>query len=107
MLIDFKISDYCSFDCNFCVPGDTLIEGNGIIEDIQKDDMVISYDHEKGFKVELPVIEKYERKYSGEMIRLEVDNKVLLLTPNHEIFTRNRGYIRADELTLDDEVLIN
>jgi ribonucleoside-diphosphate reductase alpha chain len=31
----------------------------------------------------------------------------LRCTPNHRIWTLNRGYVRADELTADDEVMLN
>jgi ribonucleotide reductase alpha subunit len=41
-----------------------------------------------------------------EVARLSFSNGMeVRCTPNHRFFTRNRGYVRADELTEDDRVL--
>jgi ribonucleotide reductase alpha subunit len=41
----------------------------------------------------------------NEIVRLRFDNgSELRCTPNHRIWTVNRGYVRADELTADDEI---
>lgn len=43
-------------------------------------------------------------RHDAELIEIEdTDNKVkLVCTPDHLIFTKNRGYVRADELTEND-----
>jgi ribonucleoside-diphosphate reductase alpha chain len=42
------------------------------------------------------------------IVRLRFANGAeLRCTPNHRIWTVNRGYVRADELTEDDQVLLN
>jgi ribonucleoside-diphosphate reductase alpha chain len=42
------------------------------------------------------------------IVRLRFTNGgELRCTPNHRIWTLNRGYVRADELTADDEVMLN
>jgi ribonucleoside-diphosphate reductase alpha chain len=43
-----------------------------------------------------------------EILRLRFANgQELRCTPNHRLWTLNRGYVRADELAADDRVLIN
>ena len=42
------------------------------------------------------------------IVRLRFENGgELRCTPNHRIWTSNRGYVRAEELTADDRVLLN
>ena len=40
-----------------------------------------------------------------EVIVIEVDGGRLELTPEHPVMTKNRGWVEAGDLTLDDEVL--
>ena len=74
---DVKITDKCSQCCPFCFPEDTKIEtndGNKDIKNISIGDIVYSYNENKN-KIELkPVEEIYKREYSGELIRIELDN---------------------------------
>jgi ribonucleoside-diphosphate reductase alpha chain len=43
----------------------------------------------------------------NEIVRLEFsDGRVVRATPNHRFWTRNRGWVRADELSHDDHVRI-
>jgi len=39
------------------------------------------------------------------VIELE-DGKEIKVTPNHKIFVEGKGFVRADELTEDDELKI-
>jgi len=42
---------------------------------------------------------------TNEILKLEFsDGRVLRLTPNHRLWTANRGWVRADEVTEDDNV---
>jgi ribonucleoside-diphosphate reductase alpha chain len=44
---------------------------------------------------------------TNEVVRLRFDNGMeLRCTPGHRIFTVNRGYVEAEELTADDEVKV-
>ena len=47
----------------------------------------------------------------AELIELEIETlhgtKTLKLTPDHKVFSKNRGYIRADELDENDELIIS
>jgi len=47
------------------------------------------------------------RDYDDEIIEIEIENgQTLALTPNHEIYVQNRGWIKAGEVVENDEVLI-
>ncbi|HEX9855029.1 MAG TPA: LAGLIDADG family homing endonuclease, partial [Acidimicrobiia bacterium] len=42
---------------------------------------------------------------TNEIVKLEFsDGRVIRTTPNHRLFTSNRGWVRADELTAEDRV---
>ena len=47
---------------------------------------------------------------NAELIELDIETdsgiKIIRCTPDHPIYTKNRGYIRADELTTDDELVV-
>jgi intein/homing endonuclease len=46
------------------------------------------------------------RRYAP-IIEIELDdNKTLKCTPDHKIFTKNRGYIQAKDLSIEDEIVI-
>ena len=49
----------------------------------------------------------YERPYSGKLIKIQDEfGHVVACTPNHKVYTANRGYVRADELTIDDLLIV-
>lgn len=106
--IDMNISTYCENNCNFCLTeeaklciGDKKIP----INNIKKGDAVNSFNIESKIIENKPVTCLFRRDYEGDLIVLETDQgNILKLTPNHKVFT-NRGYIRADELTVEDELI--
>jgi ribonucleoside-diphosphate reductase alpha chain len=59
----------------------------------------------------VPVDAAQMTRPNAELIELEIDTirgaKTLCCTPDHPIFTNNRGYVRADELTEDDDLVIS
>lgn len=81
----------------------TLIEtsrGNVKIEDIKVGDLVVT--HEDNFKKVYDVMSKFEDKYYFE---IELQNgKKIEITGEHPVLCE-RGWIRADELTLDDDII--
>lgn len=105
---DVKLTSYCRGACPWCVPPGTMINTpNGVIpiEDIQENDIVLgdNYSDVRSQKVE----QLFERDYDGELIELELeDGKVLSLTPEHEVYTTNRGWVYAKDLTETDDVKI-
>lgn len=105
-LVDLKITDYCPMGCEFCLVSGTPISTNyGVvpIEKVKKGDAVIVNDKKNGL-IEQIVEEVYVRDYNDNLIEIETeDGRTLRLTPNHEVFTTNRGWIQAEEITeLDD-----
>ena len=105
---DYCITNFCDNGCPFCLPlGAKLYKEEQpiLIENIQIGDKVLSYNLEKNMKEYKRVIDKYVRPFNGNLICIEDNNgHILKVTPNHKIYTQ-RGYIRADELKIDDELL--
>ena len=59
----------------------------------------------------IPVEAAKMTRPDAELIELEIETlhgtKTLKLTPDHKVFSKNRGYIRADELDENDELIIS
>ena len=106
---DVSLGTYCPENCNFCFLEDTVIQtltGKKEIKYILKGEKVYSYNHNTQ-DIELKNVDQvYEREYSGDIISIELENgNVINCTPNHKIYTKNRGYVEAKDLTEDDELL--
>jgi ribonucleoside-diphosphate reductase alpha chain len=43
--------------------------------------------------------------FVSELIEIEYDNKILRVTPDHEIYTKNRGWVKAQDL-LEHDILV-
>lgn len=106
MLIDFKISNFCDIGCQFCVPADTVVSGQGKIVNVLAGESVVVLNHLSNELEHLPVAEKYVQKFGEELIVIETDEHILKLTPEHEVYTANRGYIQAKNLTENDVLLV-
>ena len=108
--MDVKLTDKCSVGCPFCLIEDTIINtvnGKKKIKDIVVNDKVYSF-NEKNNEFEIQdVIETYKHQYTGEIITIELnDGNKIVCTPNHKIFTSNRGYIEAKDINETDDILI-
>lgn len=100
--MDIKITNSCDRGCVFCVPSGAKIDGKNI-EDISEGFKVKSYNISKNITELKNVVKKYSRYYEGDLIKIDLDSgKSLTLTPNHKVYTKNRGYVRADELNSKD-----
>lgn len=108
-LIDICLTHYCDYNCQFCTPADTKIltpSGNVNISDIKIGDKVYGFDLEDNKRKELTVEQIFERQYDGDLIEIEIeDGSVIKLTPDHEVFTSNRGWIKSSEIVENDEIL--
>lgn len=110
--IDIKLTNKCTgTNCAYClIPSAKLNtkESTKEISAIKPGDEVLSMNinnNELQFK---PVIKLYKHKYSGNLISIKLDNNITLYcTPNHKIYTKNRGYVGADKLDKDDVLIIN
>ena len=107
--VDCKLTDKCREMCNFClVPNTKITTSNGLknVQDITTDDLVYSFNTNTKNTELKNVIETYERDYNGELIEIKTDNLTIRCTPNHKIFTTNRGFVRADEISIEDDILL-
>lgn len=76
------------------------------ISEIKKGYMVLSYDSEKDF-VASYVTNVITRSADGEWVKLFFDNgEEIICTVNHLILTKNRGWVKAQDLTEEDDFVI-
>jgi hypothetical protein len=95
-----------------CLRANTLVDtvnGSIPIQHINVGDIVRSYNTTIQRDEWQPVLHTWnnlpESNSSTYFIKIElVDGKVIQLTPNHKLYTQ-RGLIRADELTMKDEII--
>lgn len=117
VLKDKNIPIYAS---NLCLKGDSIIEllfdSNKESKKIDIETFVKLYNMgsipsntkvktEKGYQL---ITAAAKTGYSKKMIRItDESGKVIECTPDHKIFTKNRGWIMAKELNENDMLLIN
>lgn len=87
------------------------IDGNKNIEDIEVGDLVLSYNIDTKVQEYKSVLKTFINLYKSQsynhFLQIELDDgRILEVTPNHKIYTINRGYVRADNLTEDDDISI-
>ena len=76
------------------------------IKDLKVGDIVLTYNIETSAKEYEKITETFEREYNENLIELFFsNNNKLSLTPNHTIYVINKGWERADELKIGDEVI--
>ena len=111
-----RVGEEPVFASNLCVTGDTRIEvrHKGKLSNIQIDDLeywesdegieVLSMDTKTG-QVDYNLINAFSRTNdSAEVLRIEdtESGTVIKCTPDHQIWTENRGYVPAGELNKND-----
>lgn len=110
------------YQSNLCLTGDTKIQirTNKIeltlkLQDFVEqyelgrfsDALVKSYDIKKDRVTWMPVSAAAQTATVTELIEIQDENNnVIVCTPAHRIFTKNRGYVRADELIETDELCV-
>ena len=94
-----------------CFHPDTRIltvEGWKEIKNINAGDKIINFNEDsKQYKIDNVVrVHKNLTKSSNEIFyELSFDNgKIIRVTGNHKFLTKNRGWVRADELLEDDDI---
>lgn len=74
---------------------------------------VMSYNFEKNIYEPKKILRKIRNDFNDKFWKLIYTNpvtnadEVLMCTDNHKIWTENRGYVRCDELTLNDIIKID
>jgi hypothetical protein len=95
---------------NGCFDKDTLIKTeNGIkkISEISIDDKVLTYDEDSGEYYYVNPFMVFETPQSVDKQKIELtfeDGTIERCTYDHEWYTTNRGWVKAGELTEDDDV---
>lgn len=106
---DVGLGTKCNLECEFCLDENTLVKtlsGDKKIKDIQEKDIVYTFNTETN-KLDLEeVVDVSKRFYLGDIIEIETDFGIIRCTPNHKIYTTNRGYILAKDISIDDDLLI-
>lgn len=95
-----------------CVKKGTLIlmaDGSKLpIEDIKPKDKVLSYDTKKRkfvpTMVEALVIQERDLRLGWMEVTIQ-DGRSIVCTTDHPFLTRNRGWVVASELTVEDDIL--
>ena len=109
--MDIKITNMCDRGCAFCLKSSAKLnveEGTKEISNIKLGDKVWSMNIQTKEYQLRPVVKLYERNYTGDLISIETESgNILTCTPNHKVYTKNRGYIRADELDENDVLVLN
>ena len=109
-IADIEISTICSKGCKACSPKGTLINMiNGSKKDISKikvGDEIFGYNLNTQTKTKQIVKELYNREYNGDLIIIKSGKNILKLTPEHDVYTKNRKWVNASDLNKND-ILIN
>lgn len=101
---------------NPCVSGDTIIitdKGNmtmfELVDRIKDNENIkaLSYNTETNITEYKQIIFGDKTRENANVIEIELDNgNKLKLTPDHKVYTENRGYVNASDLTEDDILII-
>jgi intein/homing endonuclease len=111
------------YQSNLCLTGDSLVQVLDIDDKIQEitlesfveqfelgrftESKIRSYDIQSNQVVWKTVSNAAKTATVTELIEIEDESgKIIRCTPNHKIFTKNRGYVRADELVETDELCV-
>jgi ribonucleoside-diphosphate reductase alpha chain len=102
---------------NPCFPGDTriatdkgLIQFKDMVNRVTEGETFQVYSHDATGEnptetISLTTPRQVMITGRNQILRLEFsDGRVLRLTPNHRLWTANRGWVRADELTETDQI---
>lgn len=97
--------------CDECLHPDTLIttiEGDKKIIDIKPGDIVLTINEETKEREWKKVIKRHKNlgiSRNEKMLNIKMeDGRELKITGNHKVQTQ-RGWVRADELTVDDDII--
>ena len=100
------VANGCASACAYCLAAGTLIstpQGSVPVEQIEDGVQVIAFDSSLERLVTARVCGLASRQVS-EVLEIDLGDRVLRATAEHPIWTR-RGWVKAGDLTPDDEVL--
>jgi len=107
-----KQSNLCCLDGESII---TIINENGGIEKITMEEIVDKFKNNNNLQVLSqdntfqPILGAIKTKENAEVLEIIDEEKgiKLICTPDHRIFTKNRGYVMACDLLEDDELDVN
>jgi len=105
---DVSLGTKCNLECPFCLTEDNYVEtANGSIKiiNIIEGNLVYTLNENTGNTELKPVEQLYCREYDGDLIEIKTESSIIQITPNHQVFTENRGWIEAEYLQLTDILL--
>jgi len=108
-ILDWELSTICDNNCRFCIPRGFKVftyDGKKDISDIKINDIVLSYNEKTHVTEYQSVTNVYSRYYEGDIICIETeDGGYLEITPNHQIYIKNKGWVEAKDISDSDEVI--
>lgn len=113
---DSVYDEYKGITTNPCVAGDTIINTDKgkltikeVVERFNSGEKfkVLSYNIEDNKPELKPITKALLTKKDAKLIEIKINKDVKLkLTPEHKVYTSNRGYVEASSLTKDDLLII-
>ena len=97
----------CAYQCNYCITPDTLIKtpfGLKKAGEIQEGDHIISFSLDT-YQVETDLVTAIAQRDIDQLYVIEVGQQIVYATAEHPFYTRNRGWVEAQHLNEDDELL--
>ena len=97
----------CLYNCTYCVTPDTLITtpiGVKKAGKIQEGDQVISFSLDT-LQSETDLVTAIGQRDTDELYVIEVNGQIVNVTGEHPFYTKNKGWVEAQYLTEDDELL--
>ena len=101
----FKVPVFFS---NLCLAGNTKVETkNGIkeLKDVKVGDYVKSYNTETNQIEYKKVTASAMTNPKAKVMKITAKNNEIICTPDHKIWTENRGYVEAKDLKENDKIL--
>lgn len=101
-------------DFILCLPEGQMIATNkgprdikDIVENKEENLLILTYCHKDGF-LEYKSIVRRDKNLGRRLIKITLEsNREVICTEDHEIWTHNRGYVKAKDLTQLDILLIH
>ena len=109
-----SVIDFYKFDlviADECFPYKTLVDTNvgkleiGEIVEKSLNVNILSYNINSS-RLEYKPIKRWIKKENDTILKLSLQNGLFIeCTPNHKVYVKNKGYVRADKININDELL--